>query len=44
VLNATLAEYDHDVVDHYIALSYIWSDETDKREISIEGKKLEITA
>jgi hypothetical protein len=44
VIHGTLAEYDYDVVDHYVALSYVWGDETDKRKISIEGKKLEITA
>ena len=44
VIHGTLAEYNHDVVDHYVALSYAWGDETDKRAISIEGKKLEITA
>jgi hypothetical protein len=44
VIHGTLAEYDHDVVDHYVALSYVWGNETDKREISIEDKKLEITA
>jgi hypothetical protein len=44
VTHGTLAEYDHDVVDHYVAPSYVWGDETDKRKISIEGKKLEITA
>lgn len=44
MIHGTLVEYDHDVVDHYVALSYVWGDETDKRAISIEGKKLEITA
>jgi hypothetical protein len=44
VIHGTLAEYNHDVVDHYVALSYAWGDETDKRAISIEGKRLEITA
>jgi hypothetical protein len=36
VIYGTLAEYDHDVVDHYVALSYVWGDETDRRAVSIE--------
>jgi hypothetical protein len=44
VIHGNLAYYYHDVVDHYVALSYVWGDETDKRAISIGGKKLGITA
>jgi hypothetical protein len=40
----TLDECDKDIAEHYIALSYVWGDATAKRQISVDGAKLEITA
>ncbi|KUJ19316.1 HET-domain-containing protein [Mollisia scopiformis] len=42
--NTKLADYRHDIADHYIAISYVWGDPTDRRTIMIDGKRLEITA
>ncbi|PMD31063.1 HET-domain-containing protein, partial [Hyaloscypha variabilis F] len=42
--DTTLAECRDDIGDHYIALSYVWGDQTDTRSISIDGRRLEITA
>jgi len=42
--DATLAEYRNDIGDYYIALSYAWGDQSDTRSISVNGKRLEITA
>jgi len=42
--DTTLAEYRNDIGDHYIALSYVWGDQTDTRSISVDGRRLEITA
>ncbi|KAN0120256.1 Heterokaryon incompatibility protein (HET) domain containing protein [Hyaloscypha variabilis] len=42
--DTTLAECRDDIGDHYIALSYVWGDQTDKRSISVDGRRLEITA
>ncbi|KAH8783873.1 heterokaryon incompatibility protein-domain-containing protein, partial [Hyaloscypha sp. PMI_1271] len=42
--DATLAEYRDDICDHYIAISYVWGDQDDTRTISVDGKRLQITA
>jgi hypothetical protein len=39
-----LAEYRDDICDHYIAISYVWGDQNDTRTISVDGKRLQITA
>ncbi|KAH8773987.1 heterokaryon incompatibility protein-domain-containing protein, partial [Hyaloscypha finlandica] len=41
--DTTLAEY-RDIYDHYIAISYVWGDQDDTRTISVDGKRLRITA
>jgi hypothetical protein len=42
--DAILAEYRDDIGDHYTAISYVWGDESDTRSISVDRKRLEITA
>lgn len=42
--DATLAEYRDGIADHYVAISYVWGDENDRRSISVDGKPLDITA
>ena len=42
--DATLAEYRHDISDHYIAVSYVWGDQSITRSITVDGKLLKITA
>jgi hypothetical protein len=42
--DAILTEYRDDIGDHYIAISYVWGDQNDTRSISVDGKRLEITA
>jgi hypothetical protein len=42
--DTTLAECRDDIGDHYIALSYVWGDQTDRRSMSVDGRRLEITA
>ncbi|KAE9381173.1 HET-domain-containing protein [Stipitochalara longipes BDJ] len=42
--DATLTEYRHDIADHYVALSYVWGDASDKCFIIVDGKQLNITA
>jgi hypothetical protein len=42
LIHTTLEECENDVVEHYVALSYVWGDSDQKISISIDGKKLEI--
>jgi hypothetical protein len=42
--NTTLVECRDDIGDHYIAISYVWGDPDDVRSISIDRKRLYITA
>ena len=44
LLSSTLLEYDEDIINHYTALSYVWGDANDNRNISVDGKSIEITA
>ena len=44
LIRVTLEQCDKDVVEHYVALSYVWGDATLRRQISVDGAKLEITA
>ncbi|KAE8448841.1 hypothetical protein EG329_008843 [Mollisiaceae sp. DMI_Dod_QoI] len=44
LIDASLKDYDNDVVDHYVALSYVWGDATQKGSICVDGRFLEITA
>jgi hypothetical protein len=44
LVDASLKDCDNDVVEHYVALSYVWGDANQKGSISIDGKLLEITA
>jgi len=43
LLSTTLTECRDDIADHYIALSYVWGGEDDRRVISVDGKRLDIT-
>jgi hypothetical protein len=42
--HATLAYYDDEVIDHFIALSYVWGDEDDTRDIIVDGYTVNVTA
>jgi len=44
IITSKLSHYENDVLDCYIALSYVWGDQNDTRMVDIEGNKLEITA
>jgi hypothetical protein len=44
VICITLDECDKDIVEHYVALSYVWGDATARRQIYVDGAKLDITA
>jgi hypothetical protein len=44
ILTATLSQYEDDIVDHYVALSYVWGNQTDISMIDVDSKQLEITA
>lgn len=43
-----LSDYDNDIFDHYVALSYVWGDQYDRRTILVdsgpESKRLNIAA
>jgi hypothetical protein len=42
--HATLSQYDQDLIHHYTALSYVWGEPTDTRQINISGCPFHITA
>jgi hypothetical protein len=44
LISLTLEQCDKDLVEHYVALSYVWGDTTAKRQVSVDGAMLEITA
>ncbi|KUJ16504.1 HET-domain-containing protein [Mollisia scopiformis] len=44
LIDVSLKDCDNDILEHYVALSYVWGDATQKGSISIDGKFLEITA
>jgi hypothetical protein len=44
ILTATLSQYEDDILDHYVALSYVWGNQKDIRTIDVDSKQLEITA
>ena len=46
LIQTTLLKYSNEIVDHYIALSYVWGDATKRAVITIEPRQqeLEVTA
>jgi hypothetical protein len=44
IVTATLSQYEDDIVDHYVAVSYVWGNQKDIRAIGVDSKQLEITA
>ena len=42
--HGTLSQYNQNLINQYIALSYVWGDATTKREIVVDGCLLNITA
>ncbi|KAE9367182.1 hypothetical protein N431DRAFT_385395, partial [Stipitochalara longipes BDJ] len=44
LIATTLEEYDNSILHHYIALSYVWGNKSDRRTAFIDGKRLDITA
>jgi hypothetical protein len=43
IKHSTLSHYDHELVDHYIALSYVWGDPNDTRTIFVDAKPVKVT-
>ncbi|PVH75639.1 HET-domain-containing protein, partial [Cadophora sp. DSE1049] len=43
LIHTTLHEYDHDIINHYTALSYVWGDSTATKSILVEGHEFHIT-
>lgn len=43
VIHTTISECAHDIIDGYVALSYVWGNPNDKSFILIDGKRLDIT-
>ncbi|KAH9221859.1 heterokaryon incompatibility protein-domain-containing protein [Leptodontidium sp. 2 PMI_412] len=43
VIHTTLSERAHDIIEGYVALSYVWGNPMDRTSISIDGKHLDIT-
>ncbi|KUJ08660.1 HET-domain-containing protein, partial [Mollisia scopiformis] len=44
LIDARLQECDDDVVEHYIAISYVWGKAVENKSVLVDGKYLEITA
>ncbi|KAF2815181.1 uncharacterized protein BDZ99DRAFT_459116 [Mytilinidion resinicola] len=44
LLHASLVECEDDIVDHYVALSYVWGDQNNRRAIEVDRRTLNITA
>lgn len=44
LIHKSLEDCQYDIVDHFMALSYVWGDQTERGTISIDGKPLDITA
>jgi len=44
LIEVSLEDCDHDITEHYVALSYVWGDANDKQVILVDGKGLVITA
>jgi hypothetical protein len=42
--HASLTQYDQDLINHYTALSYVWGEPTDTRQIIVGGCAFHITA
>ena len=41
--HVNLSQYNEDLINHYTALSYVWGDATEKRDIVVDGCSLSIT-
>jgi hypothetical protein len=44
LLHSTLSICDREIIDHYTALSYVWGDPQQTRQISVDGYQMTITA
>ncbi|KAF2501874.1 HET-domain-containing protein, partial [Lophium mytilinum] len=45
IIQTLLLECEDDIADHYVALSYVWGDQTNRRSVEVDGKAaLDITA
>lgn len=43
LISITLQECVEDIVEHYVAISYVWGDQTSTQTILVDGKSLNIT-
>jgi hypothetical protein len=43
LIHTTIPKCDADIVEHYIALSYVWGDEIDVRTVTVDGQILAVT-
>ncbi|RFU34236.1 hypothetical protein B7463_g2103, partial [Scytalidium lignicola] len=41
--HAILSDFEHDLISHYTALSYVWGDPADKKQIIVNGCSFHIT-
>jgi hypothetical protein len=37
IVTATLSQYEDDIVDHYVAVSYVWGNQKDIRTIGVDS-------
>lgn len=44
LIEVTLGELENDIVDHYVALSYVWGDATLSCSALVDEKRLDITS
>jgi hypothetical protein len=40
----TLSECEHEIIDHYTALSYVWGDASDLKKVLVDGAERKVTS
>ncbi|KAE8444133.1 hypothetical protein EG329_000821 [Mollisiaceae sp. DMI_Dod_QoI] len=44
LIEVSLAELEEDITEHYVALSYVWGDQSQRRSAWVDERRLDITA
>lgn len=44
LITRTLATFEEDIIESYVALSYVWGDANDTRAVDVEGCRVNVTA
>lgn len=44
IIHTTLSQCEHEILDHYTALSYVWGDPTDLKTIWVDDSPVSVTA